>query len=199
MTRILCSLVFLLSLVACNPSKVDVANQAAFSEAGHIQAIIEIPAGTNHKIEYDNEQKDFVHNTVDGKSKIVDFLPYPGNYGFIPATLMDKKRGGDGEPLDILVIGESVKTGSLVPILPIGALMLKDQEEIDTKIIAVPADPKLQVIKANNYESFFIEYNAAHHIIQEWFMNHKGLGKVELLGWKDEKYAFSEIKKWAKK
>ena len=36
----------------------------------------------------------------------------------------------------------------------------------------------------------------AQNIIQDWFLNYKGLGKVEMKGWFDEKYAMSEIKKW---
>jgi len=34
-------------------------------------------------------------------------------------------------------------------------------------------------------------------IVQEWFLNYKGVGKMKLLGWKDEQYALSEIRKWS--
>ena len=46
--------------------------------------------------------------------RIVNFLPYPANYGFIPSTFMDKKKGGDGDALDILLISEHMVTGTVV-------------------------------------------------------------------------------------
>lgn len=191
-------LIFLLIFVvaSCKQSTSDVYQQSTFDNSGHVMAVIEIPAGTNHKIEYHSETGEFVNDTLAGKDRIIDFLPYPGNYGFIPSTLMDEERGGDGDALDILVIGEHIKTGNTIAIKPIGTLLLKDKGELDTKIIAIPADSTMQVIQPKDYADFVVRYNAAHHIIQEWFLNYKGLGRMELLGWKDEQYALNEIQKW---
>ena len=86
-----------------------------YTEQG-INVVVEIPAGTNHKIEYDKENKEFVVDQKNGKDRIIDFLPYPGNYGFIPSTYMDPAIGGDGDALDVLVIGESVPTGTVIPV-----------------------------------------------------------------------------------
>ena len=38
----------------------------------------------------------------DGKERIIQFLPYPGNYGFIPETL-----AGDGDPIDVIDLDEA--------------------------------------------------------------------------------------------
>lgn len=170
----------------------------AFNNQGGVQAIIEIPAGTNMKIEYDYATKSFRPDQVNGKDRKIDFLPYPGNYGFIPGTLMNESEGGDGDALDILVLAEQMKTGTSVEVIPIAALDLMDGGEIDTKIIAVPVDSSLRIIQATNFEDFLIEYNMAQTIIKDWFLNYKGLGKVDLVGWKDEKQAMSLIKKWVK-
>jgi len=172
--------------------------QPVFTAKG-LDVVIEIPAGTNHKIEYNSSSNQFENDQIDGKTRVIDFLPYPGNYGYIPSTHMDKKRGGDGDALDVLLISESLPTGTTVPTIPIAALVLKDKGEIDTKIIVVPADSTYRVIESTDYQDFLIRYNAAHHIIQEWFMSYKGLGKMELIGWQDEQYAKAEIKKWSKK
>jgi inorganic pyrophosphatase len=60
---------------------------------------------------------------------------YPANYGFIPNTL-----GGDGDPLDILVISPfSVQAGAVIPSKVIGLLLMEDEGGMDEKIIAVPA------------------------------------------------------------
>lgn len=169
---------------------------AAFTEEG-MNVVIEIPAGTNRKIEYNMENKQFEVDVVDGKKRIIDFLPYPGNYGFIPSTMMDKERGGDGDALDILVLGESQETGTVMKVKPIAILELLDGGEIDSKIIGVPIDSSLQVMNIDKFEDLLIKYNGAQRIIETWFLNYKGLGEMELVSWKNEAAALAEIRKWA--
>lgn len=61
-------------------------------------------------------------------------MKYPFNYGFIPDT-----KGEDGDPLDIMVLSsEPVMAGAVVKCRVIGLLEMKDEEGVDTKLIAVP-------------------------------------------------------------
>jgi len=161
----------------------------AITQQGNIVAVIEIPAGTNRKIEYDYTNKRFQIDVIDGEERVIDFLPYPGNYGFIPSTLMDEEKGGDGDALDILVISESLGTGDTISVLPIGTLMLNDGGEIDTKIIAVPSDPAKRVMDVTDFETFSVKYSMAKNIIENWFLNYKGLGKTEMIGWRNGTFA----------
>ena len=161
-----------------------------------INVVVEIPAGTNHKIEYDPKSNSFPVDQKNGKDRVVEFLPYPGNYGFIPSTLMDKKRGGDGDALDVLIIGESKPTGSVVGVRPIATLLLLDGGEIDTKIIAIPTDSSAQIIQPADFQEFIVRYDAVRMIIEKWFLNYKGAGIMKLLGWQDDGYALREIEKW---
>lgn len=173
----------------------DYYNLPTETEKG-INVVVEIPAGTNHKIEFNTKTKTFENDKIDGKIRVIKFLPYIGNYGFIPSTYMDPERGGDGDALDILVIGESQPTKTVQEVLPIGVLLLKDKGELDSKIIAVPADPNQQVIAVDSFQDFMIEYDAAKRMIEDWFLNYKGYGVMELIAWKDEQYARQEIEKW---
>ena len=69
---------------------------------------------------------------------------YPGNYGFIPHTL-----SGDGDPVDVLVVGRSpVMPGAVMPVRPVGVLLMEDDGGQDEKIIAVPA-PKIHPYHAD--------------------------------------------------
>ena len=71
------------------------------------------------------------------KDRVVNFLPYPGNYGFIPSTMMSESAGGDGDALGYFSdFAESMTTGTVLEVIPIAALMMVDGGEIDTKIIA---------------------------------------------------------------
>ncbi len=168
----------------------------AITENGNINVVIEIPAGTNHKIEYQKESRTFENDMEDDEIRIINFLPYPGNYGFIPSTYMDPERGGDGDALDVLLIAEHLETGQVMEARPIAALRLSDRGEIDTKIIAIPTAAENKLINADNFIEFMLEYGSAKLIIEEWFLNYKGLGTIELLGWEDENYALGEINKW---
>lgn len=191
-------LAMLLFIFACPlGGRIDYAELPAFSDQG-INVIVEIPAGSNHKIEYNYQTGKFENDLENGSIRIIDFLPYPANYGFIPGTHMDIERGGDGDALDVLVIAESLSTGSLIEVQAIAALLLLDNGEIDTKIIAVPIDSSMQIIRVKDFRDFLINYDAAKKIIEDWFLSYKGLGVMEFLGWEDEKYALNEIKRWEK-
>ena len=167
------------------------------SGKGHFNAVIEIPAGTNHKMEINHQTGAFEKNLRDGKPRIIDFLGYPVNYGFIPSTMMDKERMGDGDPLDALIICESLTTGTLIEFIPIAVLRLKDSNELDSKIIGIPANPELRTICATNFKELKDLYSPVMDILVTWFLNYdKRHDKTEFIRWEDEIKAVEEINKW---
>ena len=92
---------------------------------------------------------------------------YPANYGFIPQTLAD-----DGDPLDVLVLGaEPVYPLTLVAARAIGLMTMKDQEEMDHKIVAVHVnDPE--------YNSYRDVHQLPPHklaVIKRFFEDYKSL------------------------
>ena len=179
------------------PVYADIFYQAKpFSDESVLQMVVEIPAGTNKKIEYDKFKNEFLINKINGSDRVINFLPYPGNYGFIPSTLMDKGRGGDGDALDILLISEQLDTGTILRVIPIGLLVLEDSGELDTKIIAIPASKSLQVIDATSFVELNANYPALITIIKLWFLSYKDAGKMKFIRWGDEVAALNEINKW---
>ena len=176
--------------------KINLLKLPAYSPEGRLRQVVEIPAGTNQKYEIDKETGALRPDIRDGKPRMIDFLPYPVNYGFVPSTCMDKERGGDGDPLDVITIAQSMPTGAVLEVLPIGLLMLKDLGEWDNKVLAVPADPALRTIRASNWQAFQRDYSAARHIIEQFFLYYDGLGVMTLMGWGDEQAAKEEVEKW---
>ena len=162
---------------------------------GNITAIVEIPAGTNHKYEYNYKSKKYVCEIRNGKPRVVKFLPYPGNYGFIPGTLMDQERGGDGDALDVLVLSESIPQGQVIGIKPIATLKLIDKGEEDHKIIAVPANKELNVLNVTSFEDLS---GPVKEIIKTWFTSYKGPGKMKFQSWESDSATYAEIEKWVK-
>ncbi len=97
-----------------------------------IHAIIEIPlGGVPVKYELDKASGAMFVNRFLHTS-----MSYPGNYGFIPHT-----KSADGDPCDVIVPGHvPVVPGAVIRCRPIGALIMKDEEGLDEKILAVPVN-----------------------------------------------------------
>lgn len=183
------AVVFLLLLSIACKSPIDYIGADLKSEKGYYRAVIEIPAGTNAKVEYDKLERKFRTSLRDGKERHIDFLAYPANYGFIPSTYSNPEKGGDGDALDIMVLSSSLESGKIIEIIPIGVLKLMDAGEEDFKIIAIPAESGLRNIDVKNFREFSEKYSGAKEIIQTWFWNYDPHDPSEILGWGDEKQA----------
>lgn len=189
---VILSLLGLVFLQGCGSAKAYYELPAKVS-THTINAVIEIPAGTNKKYEYNPNQKNFVIDLQNGIERVIDFLPYPGNYGFIPSTLSKSDTGGDGDALDVLVISETLVTGTVLESLPIAVLKLIDAGETDYKIIAVPQEKGKRIIRATSYAELVADYPKLIDIIVLWFLNYNPEDRSAVEGWGDEKEALKEI------
>ena len=104
-------------------------NSGLLSSEDTLRFRIEIPAGTKQKWEFNDETGEMEKDYKDGKERIIQFLPYPGNYGFIPETL-----AVDGDPIDVIDLDEAGERGDLKEVRIIGALDFKDKKEEDLLI-----------------------------------------------------------------
>ncbi len=94
-----------------------------------INAVIEIPYGSNIKYEIDKDSGAIMVDRV-----MASAMFYPANYGFIANTLAD-----DGDPVDILVLNEyPIQAGAVIPCRLIGVLIMEDESGMDEKLLAVP-------------------------------------------------------------
>jgi inorganic pyrophosphatase len=149
---------------------------------GSVNALIEIPAGTNAKWEV-NEEGVLEWEMKDGKPRVVRYLAYPGSYGMVPGTLQSPKDGGDGDPLDVIVLGPALERGALIPVRLIGVLRLRDDDERDDKLIAVqPGSPLGDVSGLSELDE---RHPGVSRILEIWFENYKGPGRIESGGFAD--------------
>ncbi len=157
------------------------------SADGTVNAIIEIPTGSSAKWELNkSSDKQIIWEQKNGAPRIVNYLGYPGNYGSIPRTALPKELGGDGDPLDVLVLGQSIPRGEVVPIRLIGVMKMLDDGEQDDKLIGVLTNesPFKHVTSLANLQAAF---PGVESIIGTWFQHYKGVnGGMELKGWGDE-------------
>jgi inorganic pyrophosphatase len=99
-----------------------------------VKVIVEIPRGSQNKYEYDHES----HTIMLDRHLIVS-MGYPAEYGFIPDTL-----GGDGDPLDALVLTEyPTFPGCMIETKILGMCIMSDEKGEDHKLLCVPTyDPR---------------------------------------------------------
>ncbi|WP_333834679.1 inorganic diphosphatase [Rubrimonas sp.] len=168
----------------------DLMGLKAMNEDGTVRAIIEIPTGTSAKWEVSKDDPKAVYWELrKGAPRLINFLGYPGNYGSIPGTALPKELGGDGDPLDVIVLGQAVPRGEVVDVRVIGVLKMLDGGEQDDKLVAVLAkdSPFAHVESMAQLDS---EFPGASQIVDIWFANYKGPdGGMEGLGFEDAKSA----------
>lgn len=138
--------------------------------------VIEIPRGSRNKYEVD-------HETGRVYLDRVLFTPfvYPTDYGFFENTL-----GGDGDPLDALVLLEfPLFPGVGVKVRPVAMLVMEDDGGVDEKVLCVQdTDPRWQHIQdlkdvpkqtLDEIEHFFTRYKDLEP--GKW---------VKIQGWQDK-------------
>jgi inorganic pyrophosphatase len=189
------ALLLLLATMLLHSCQTDYATLPTYSGARQLQAVIETPAGSSHVVKYNLKSKTFVNEKLAGQDRILQFLPYPGNYGFIPST----EIGANGRGLSTLVLSERAESGTVLEVIPVATLMLeKLSGDLYPVIIAVPARPSERTIQSTNFKSLSIEYPAVKQILQQWFVHQAHPNRIKFVGWKDEQFAEKEIQRWMK-
>lgn len=196
------SLLACLLFVACNgpmsthhdPSSLE--DLPAFASPGILRAVIEIPAGSVEKRQYDAGTNTFPIDQRNGVPRRIAFLPYPANYGFIPGTKMNKEEGGDGDAVDVFVICGAVPSGTVMEVEPIGIVELLDAGERDDKLIALPMDPELRTVEADDIHEL---PEAARNILVTWLLNYDPVDGARLIAVKGKADALSTVQRWAVK
>jgi inorganic pyrophosphatase len=163
-----------------SPKRNLLTNRKARNEDGSINVVIEIPAGTNQKWEVSPDGKELVWEFTGDKPRIVDYLVYPGNYGMVQRTLLDLDTGGDGQPLDVMVLGTTLPRGTEIRAIPIGVIRVIDRFEQDDKIVAVQENAFFNEVVS--IESLNDRYPGVSEILRIWFSNVHGTSDVQFMG-----------------
>ena len=139
-----------------------------------INAVIEIPYGSNIKYEIDK----------DSGAIMVDRV--------IANTLAD-----DGDPVDILVLNEyPIQAGAVIPCRLIGVLIMEDESGMDEKLLAVP-NSKIDA-RYDNIKTYTDLPQATLSKIKNFFETYKILEPnkwVKVQDFKDEKAAIEILEK----
>jgi inorganic pyrophosphatase len=155
----------------------------AIVDVGVANAVVEVPTGYVDKWEVKNEDGWLHWDLKDGKPRRVKYLGYPCNYGMVPRTVLSEARGGDGDPLDVLVLGASLPRGTVLPVRVIGLLEMSDAGELDVKLLAVRDETAFADIRS--VDELNAKFPGVTKIVETFFQNYKGAGVVETRGFGD--------------
>ncbi len=152
-------------------------------ENGDVNVIVEIPAGTTGKWEVTKPEGELRWEIRDEKPRIVKYLGYPANYGMIPRTLLPEELGGDGDPLDVMILGDAAPRGAVIPARLIGVMIMIDDGEQDDKLIAVRPDSHFGSV--HNLADLEKQFVGTTTILKAWFTNYKGNDQIKVPGFAD--------------
>ena len=141
------------------------------NDDGSYNFFVEIPAGTKEKWEVNKRNGLLEWEEKKGRKKVIKFLPYPGNYGFIPQTY-----GADGDPVDVIDLDESIERGSVKRIRIVGGLYFEDKKTVDIKFIGL--DPEGTFKNIETIQDLVLNKFASLEILKIWFESYKKSGKM---------------------
>lgn len=174
---------------SCQPQYEELPTFSA--ERKLLQVVVEMPAGTNHARRYDPTRHEFVPARRAGLDLVVEFLPCPGNLGFIPGT----RLGVASTPLPALVLAETQPVGTVLEVIPIGLLTLDDNGVLQSVVLAVPARPSQQVLPdVITWQDLTSRYPGAREVVRQWFLHQGRPGEIRIVSWKDEHAAEQQVK-----
>ena len=138
-------------------------------------AVVEVPAGSRTKYEYD------IHKGIFRLDRILKTSArYPENYGFVPQTLSNTRN-----PVDVFImLPDALFPGCVVEVRPIGLLEMADELGVDNKLLAVPVkDPRTEEISSLAHVN-----KATLNEIRHFLDTYKRITNVK--GWLDKEEAF---------
>ncbi|KAI8865404.1 inorganic diphosphatase [Ramicandelaber brevisporus] len=164
----------------------DIPLFASASDKSVFNMVVEIPRWTNAKLEIATGEplNPIRQDAKKGKLRYVrNCFPHHGyiaNYGCLPQTWEDPARldddtggYGDGDPIDVVEIGEAVGyTGQIKKVKILGIMALVDEGETDWKVLAIDVGDPLAG-KMNDVEDVEHYMPGLVRAINEWFRIYK--------------------------
>lgn len=111
---------------------------------GTLRVVVETPRGSRHKYAWNEELRAFEHKATLGSG-----LVWPYDYGFIPRT-----KGGDGDPLDVLVLmDEPAFPGCILHVRIIGGFEVEKNGITNDRYVACLLPSREISLSTDGYET----------------------------------------------
>lgn len=169
-----------LSVCACTTAPDFIGGYPPINPDLTVNVVIENPAGTSEKWEVAADGELVWERDHRGAPRRTNYLPWPANGGMIPQTYLDPELGGDGETLDVIVLGHSVERGRVVRAVVIGSIQIREALGRDDKILAVLADSDFEGV--TDVDDLARRFPGVREILTTYYDNYVEPGVRETLG-----------------
>jgi inorganic pyrophosphatase len=132
---------------------------------------------TRVRVTIETPRGSFLKWRADGALDYVSPLPCPFNYGCVAGEL-----GGDGDPLDAVVLGPALAAGEVVEVDVHGVVRFLDAGRVDDKLVCAHAP--LTATQRRGVLVFFALYGRAKQALNRVRGRQ---GATRLLGWASER------------
>ncbi len=180
----------LICVFACTSREVNLEpNKPSYlNPESPLEAFIEISAGSNIMMSYDLESGELDTIRVNAKPRVLEYLPYPANSGF----LLTEKDGQDLK-LPVWILCQRLNPGEIVEITMLGLLDYTEERVQKSVWLAVPKDETLKTVDATDFKDFIIRYDPVKFMLEYWIKNLNGIGKVSQIVWHDGETAMYRL------
>ncbi|WP_426492960.1 inorganic diphosphatase [Hymenobacter sp. 102] len=184
----------LITLAGC---RTDYAKLPTYSaERKLLQVVVEMPAGTSQVQHYNPATKEFEPRQQAGTNETIEFLPLPGNMGFVPGTQIPGVAAGAGQPVQALVLAETQPAGTVLEVTPIALLALDVNGLLESVLVAVPARPAQRILPdATDWATLNRHYPGLRSSLSLWFQHRTRPTATRIVGWKNEQEAEQYVRR----
>ncbi|MBB4600254.1 inorganic pyrophosphatase [Hymenobacter luteus] len=182
-------------LSGCRTDYTDLPTYSA--ERKLVQVVVEMPAGTNQEVRYNTSAQEFQPVQQAGVGQTIEFLPVPGNLGFVPGTQVSDSPASVAKPVPALVLAETQPAGTVLEVVPLALLLLDSNGSLEPVVVAIPARPAQRILPdATDWATLNRRYPGVRQSLSLWFQHRGRPGATRIAGWKDEKAAEQYIRRW---
>jgi inorganic pyrophosphatase len=108
------------------------------------------------------------------------YLPVPFNLGYALNGLADT--------LNVIILGERISQKK-IRVKPFGVLHMREMQRSKRYLLTEPMDAGLVSLDVSSIDQFHTQFYSVRWILETWLSNYLGLGKTEILDWKNERVA----------
>ncbi|MDH3650238.1 MAG: hypothetical protein OEQ53_11175, partial [Saprospiraceae bacterium] len=152
---------------------------------GQLQAMIEVPVGSNVLTYYNPDLQRIDTFSTDGIPNELEYLPYPVNQGFISVLGPDSAE----QKLSVWILAKQMTAGEVLAVAPIGLMEYSDAGIDYQECLMIPIDERMRVVRVQKFRELIIEFDPLKYGIEHWLRNRHGIGRVTSFVWKDERKA----------
>gem|GEM_PF-7000883 len=153
--------------------------------------VLTMACGGSTKREGPRSENGFYHMEVTVPAgecgSVTQFLPYPGNYGFVPGTTIPSPDGKQTKQVPVMLLSAHAIKGDIVEFRPVGLIKISGDAAWRDVVIGVPLDTSLQII--HEVRTFFdlqVKCISCVRILYEWMLNYERDTELPFRGWGTE-------------